>query len=670
MVSSDIYIWLPAPQLPSFPSITCPIVFLAPPIYLRMDPDSLLTIASAGLGGLLGSMYLDARLLLNRDFHQLRAGAASQIYHRLWTWQDRLHLYYRFKDKAKAYPNRVFVIFEGKSYTFRQLEKASNRLAHWLLAHGIQKKQIVCMMHQNHPTFYITWLAVLKIGATPALINTNLAEDSLLHCIKVANSKLFLFDPKFEQQVATIQEQLRDAGTELFAYGEATETEELPALPFAPTLTPSVLAQYPDKDTDERLLSGVSNSDPAMLIYTSGTTGMPKAALSQHARVGFGGMMYSGVTGVKPEDRVYCVLPLYHSSGIIVTTAVALQAGATIVLGRKFSASRFWDDCAKYKVTAFTYIGEFCRYLLSQPPHPQERNHKVRLVYGNGMRPDVWNRFRDRFNIPEICEFYAATEAPTTLFNLNKGEFGSGSVGHRGYTFRGIRREIKLVKIDPITEEALRGPDGLCVLSGYNEPGELLVRIDNSDALSFDGYYQNEKATEKKILRNVLEKGDAYFRSGDLLQMDRDGFFFFGDRVGDTFRWKSENVATTEVANALGLYPAFAEVNVYGALVPHHDGRAGMAAVVVKEGETLDFKDLYKYLRRKLPRYAIPVFIRFVPAMELTGTFKQQKVEFRNQGIELEKIPETDPVYWLQGEDYVRYTAEDHARVQAGQVKL
>ncbi|KAI9493492.1 hypothetical protein BDB00DRAFT_373773 [Zychaea mexicana] len=635
-----------------------------------MDPDSLLTVASAGLGGLLGSMYLDARLLLSRDLHQIRAGAASQIYHRLWTWQDKMHLYYRFKAKAKEHPQRVFVIFEGKAYTFRQLEIASNRLAHWLLAQNVKKGEIVCMMLQNHPTFYITWLAILKIGATPALINTNLAEDSLFHCINVANSKLFVFDPKYAEAVGTIADRLKVEGVALYSYGEATENDELPSLSIAPTLTPSVLAKYSVKDTDEKLLSGVSNSDPAMLIYTSGTTGLPKAALSQHARVNFGAMMYSGVTGVKPEDRVYCVLPLYHSSGIIVSSAVALQAGATIVLGRKFSASRFWDDCAKYKVTVFTYIGEFCRYLLSQPKHPQERNHNVRLVYGNGMRPDVWNRFRNRFRIPEICEFYAATEAPTTLFNVNKGVLGAGSVGHRGPLFRGIRREIKLVKIDPITEEALRGPDGLCVLSGYGEPGELLVRIDNSDALTFDGYYKNEKATEKKILRNVLQKGDAYFRSGDLLQMDRDGFFFFGDRIGDTFRWKSENVATTEVANAIGLYPAFAEVNVYGAVVPNHDGRAGMAAVVVKEGETLDFKNLHAYLRQKLPRYAIPVFIRFVPAMELTGTFKQQKVEFRNQGIELEKIPESDPVFWLQGDTYVRYTLEDHARVQAGEVRL
>ncbi|KAF7723014.1 hypothetical protein EC973_002430 [Apophysomyces ossiformis] len=395
---------------------------------------------------------------------------------------------------------------------------------------------------------------------------------------------------------------------------------------------------------------------------------MPKAAISQHARVTMAMMMFSGVATLQPDDRVYCVLPLYHSSGIIVSTLVTLQAGGSIVLGRKFSASRFWDDCVKHQVTVFTYIGEFCRYLLSQPSHPQERNHRVRLVYGNGMRPDVWNRFRERFGIASICEFYAATEAPTSLFNLNTGEFGAGAVGHRGYLFRAVRPELKLIKIDPITEEPVRTKDGLCVQCKFGEQGELVVLLDKDSPLQFSGYYKNEGATKKKILTNVLQKGDACFRSGDLLKLDHDGFYYFGDRVGDTFRWKSENVATTEVAQAIGVFPGIAEANVYGALVPNHDGRAGMAAIVLQEGAKLDFKALYQYLRRKLPRYAIPVFVRFVPAMELTGTFKQQKVEFRNQGIDMSKI--TDAVYWLQGDTYKEFTPQDYARLQAGEVKL
>ncbi|KAI9304887.1 hypothetical protein BJ944DRAFT_180932 [Cunninghamella echinulata] len=630
-----------------------------------MTTGSLLPVAAAGVGGFIGSMYIDSRLLLSRDFHQIKAGAAAQIYHKLWTYQDKLHYYYRFKERAKADPNHVFLLFEGKPYTLKHLERASNQLAHWLLAKNVKPKDIVCMMHQNHPTFFISLLAISKIGAVPSLINNNLSDDSLLHCVKIAEAKLFLFDPVYEKQVATIID--RAEGVQFYGYGEATELVDH-SIELCPTISPSDLKPFSTKDTDEKYLRGIGNSDPAYLIYTSGTTGMPKAAISQHSRVNFAMIMYSGVAGVTKNDRVYCVLPIYHSSGLIVSCSVTLFAGGTIVLGRKFSASRFWNDCVDYKVTAFTYIGEFCRYLLSQPSHPQERNHNVRLVYGNGMRPDVWKRFRDRFGIANICEFYAATEAPTSLFNLNTGDFGAGAVGSRGYLFRAIRRELKLIKIDPITEEPLRTKDGYCVECKFGEQGELIVRMDMDNAVQFDGYYKNKEATNKKILKNVFAKGDAYFRSGDLLKLDSDGFYYFGDRVGDTFRWKSENVATTEVAQAVGVYPGVAEANVYGAEVPQHDGRAGMAAIVLQPGKEINFKDLYQYLRKKLPKYAIPVFIRFVPAMELTGTFKQQKVEFRNQGIDLTKI--SDQVYWLQGETYVPFNQENYQAVVDGKVRL
>ncbi|KAG1454227.1 hypothetical protein G6F46_005321 [Rhizopus delemar] len=632
-----------------------------------MSPD-VLPVAAAGIGGLFGTMYLDAKHLLSRDLYQLRAGLIAQTRSRIWEFQDRLHYYFRFKEKAKANPQQVFVLFEGKEYTFRQIEKASNQLAHWLIAQHVKKGDIVCMMLQNHPTFYIALFAISKLGAIPSLINTNLVDQSLLHCIKVAESKLFLFDPVYEKQIVTVLD--NGMNVKFAAYGESTELSELAPFPFAPTLTPSVLADYSDRDTSEEPLKGVKPSDAAYLIYTSGTTGMPKAAISQHARICFGMVMYAHVAGVQKNDRVYCVLPLYHSSGIIVTSSVTLFAGGTIVLGRRFSARRFWNDCVDYKVNVFTYIGEFCRYLLSQPHHPEERNHRVRLVYGNGMRPDVWKRFQERFNIPKVCEFYAATEAPTTLFNVNTGDLGAGAVGSRGKLFRLLRSEVQLIKIDPITEEPVRDKDGYCKQSAYGEQGELIVRLEAGGALGFDGYYKNKGATTKKILRHVFTKGDAYFRSGDLLKLDEDGFYYFGDRVGDTFRWKSENVATTEVAQALGLYPAIAEANVYGALVPHHDGRAGMAAIVVKEGVTIDFDDLYRYLRQKLPKYAIPVFIRFVPAMDLTGTFKQQKADFRNQGIDLSKIPESDPVYWLKKDTYVPFTLEDYAKIDVGKVKL
>lgn len=308
----------------------------------------------------------------------------------------------------------------------------------------------------------------------------------------------------------------------------------------------------------------------------------------------------------------------------------------------------------------------------SQPSHPEERNHQIRLILGNGLRPDVWNRFRDRFAIPKICEFYASTEAPTAMTNLNTSEFGAGAVGFRGYLCRLLRPDVRLIKIDPITEEPARPKknNGLCLECKFGEQGELVIPVNLFGSLRFDGYYGNKEASHKNILRNVFKKGDVYFRSGDLMRMDSDGFLYFDDRVGDTFRWKSENVATTEVAQVLGLYPGVAEANVYGALVPHHDGRVGMAAIALEEGKRLDFKDLYQYLCQQLPKYAVPVFIRIVPAMELTGTFKLQKGNYRNQGIDLNKVPVEQLMYWICGDTYVPFTLDDLGSIQDGVAKL
>ncbi|KAI9020681.1 hypothetical protein CLU79DRAFT_703920 [Phycomyces nitens] len=617
--------------------------------YTQYSLAALLPVV-AGVGSVFGSMYLDARLLLSKDLAQIRAGGLSNV---------------QFKDQAKARPDHVFVYFEGKEYTLRQLEKASNKMAHWLLSLNIQKNDVVCMMHQNHPTFYIVLLAISKIGAIPALINTNLSGDSLAHCITVAKATMLIFDPVYEAKVNSIGGKLSGQNIRLYAYGESTETGEIPDLPIAPAITPRFLERFSDRDTSESYLKGVNLQDAAYLIYTSGTTGLPKAAISQHARICYGMSMYSKTAGIKQGQRVYCVLPLYHSSGMIVASSVTLFAGASIVLGRRFSASRFWNDCVDYKVDVFSYIGEFCRYLLSQPTHPLERKHQVQLVYGNGMRPDIWNKFRDRFNIPNICEFYAATEAPTSMFNVNSNDFGAGAVGFRGRLIRSFRRELKIIKIDPITEEPLRDKNGFCIQCPYGEQGELLVLINATSPVQFSGYYKNNDATTKKVLSNVFTKGD----SGDLLHVDADGFFYFGDRVGDTFRWKSENVATTEVAQAVGSFPGITEANVYGALVPNHDGRAGMAAIVCGQ-QDMDFKAFYQHMAKRLPRYAIPVFIRFVPAMEMTATFKQQKVEYRNQGIDLLKIPEKDSIFWLRNETYVPFTTKDLDKISAGKAKL
>ncbi|GAB5589480.1 hypothetical protein Unana1_04380 [Umbelopsis nana] len=533
------------------------------------------------------------------------------------------------------------------------------------MSKSVKKGDVVCLMHQNHPTLFVAEFALMKIGAIPALINNNLTDTSLIHCVKVAKSNFFVFDPVYAGSVQPCVKELSDAGIEVWGFGEGQNS-----MPFAETVTKEVVATFSDAEISEEYIQNTQYGEPALLIYTSGTTGLPKPAIVEHVRMNLGALSYMNIHGVKSTDRVYCCLPLYHSSGQIVAAAVALQSGATFILGRKFSVSKFWEECVRYDVTVMVYIGEICRYLLSQPFNPAENKHRVRMAYGNGMRPDVWNRFRDRFGVGKISEFYAATEGPSSLFNPNTNEFGSGAVGFRGLLTRTLTGELKIIKIDPISEEPVRDKQGYCVECAYDEPGELLVVIKRGGPLEFKGYYKNEQATNKKILTHVFAKGDAYFRTGDLLKLTKDGFFIFGDRIGDTFRWKSENVSTAEVAQVLGLYPGVAEANVYGATVPHHDGRAGMAALVIQDGVKVDFKDLFEYLRNRLPKYAIPIFLRFVPAMEMTGTFKQRKVEYRTQGIDLSKISPDEPVFWLVGDTYVPFGKEASDQVTEGKARL
>ncbi|KAG0191857.1 hypothetical protein DFQ28_010796 [Apophysomyces sp. BC1034] len=533
------------------------------------------TVASV-LAPILGAMYLDARLSLGRDLRLMRVKRTVLQKGKALEQQDRVHFYFQFKEKAKENPERVLVLFEGRSYTISHIEK------------DVASTDVVCMMHPNHPTFYVIFLAILKTGAIPALINANLTEEALLHCVKTADCKLFVFDPSYADRIAAIAEPIVNRGIALFAYGEATEESEI-SISLAPALTPNYLSAYGTQDTSEEYLKGTNGTDTACLIYTS---------------------------------------------------TAALVSGGTIVLSRKFSASRFWDDCAQYKVTVVVYIGEICRYLLNQPSHPQEHNHQIRFFYG-----------------------------PIALFNICKNAFGAGSVGHYGWLMRKLNKGVRLIQIDPASEEPIR-KNGFCIECKVGEPGEFVVRLDPTIPHQFQGYYKNEKATQSKTLHDVFIKGDKYFRSGDILTMDSDGFFYFGDRVGDTFRWKAENVATTEVAAVIGAFPGIEEVIVYGTLAPLHDGRAGMAAITLRPNTTLDFKKLYHYLTQKLPRYAIPLFIRIVDRIEVTVTFKHVKSLYRNQGIDLTKTPSDQTVYWVRGDTYVPFTPKDYDQIQSGKIKL
>ena len=370
-------------------------------------------------------------------------------------------------------------------------------------------------------------------------------------------------------------------------------------------------------------------------------------------------------------------MPLYHSSAMLLAFHTCLCRGCTLVIGHRFSTKTFWSDVRSQKATIFQYVGETCRYLLAAPsqkdPLTQEnldRKHNVRIAFGNGMRPDVWNRFKERFGIETIAEFYGATEAPAAIWNLSTNDFSTGAVG-RGGTLSSYLygRATAIVKIDWTTEQPLRsGPNNFCTRVHRGEPGELLMKVDPIEVeKKYQGYYNNSKATASKLMRDVLIKGDAYFRTGDVMRWDKEGRWWFMDRIGDTFRWKSENVSTAEVSEVLGNYHAVQEANVYGVEIPHHDGRAGCAAILFDQDVDQHLMDgVANHVSAGLPKYATPIFLRVVKQMESTGNNKQQKHLLRAQGVE----PGNDRVFWLREGTYLEMGDKEREDLRAGRVKL
>jgi fatty-acyl-CoA synthase len=405
----------------------------------------------------------------------------------------------------------------------------------------------------------------------------------------------------------------------------------------------------------------VTISDRALTIYTSGTTGLPKAANVSHHRLMQWSFWFAGLMDAGTDDRMYDCLPMYHSIGGVVATGAMLVSGGSVVIREKFSASDFWDDVVTWDCTLFQYIGELCRYLVNAPEHPRERKHRLRLCCGNGLRADVWEKFQSRFEIPRILEFYAATEGNISLYNV---EGKVGAIG-RVPPFLAHRFPLALVQFDTAAGEPMRDVDGRCIRCGTDEIGEAVGKIGACG--EFEGY-TSASETERKILRNVFEDGDAWYRTGDLMRMEAGGFFYFIDRIGDTFRWKGENVATSEVAAVLTAFPGITEASVYGVAVPSTEGAAGMAALVA-DG-TLNLAELRKHLARRLPAYARPLFLRLKDRLDATGTFKHDKTVLAREGFDLTVI--RDPIYFDDSaqETYVPLDAALYERIDAGKVRL
>ncbi|KCZ93462.1 long-chain-acyl-CoA synthetase [Hyphomonas johnsonii] len=542
--------------------------------------------------------------------------------------------------------------FEGALTTYDEFEARANRLAHWALERGLKAGDCVALFMENRPDYVATWFAMSKIGVVVALINSNLEGEALAHSINIVDARYVITGTE-QDDVVTGALDLLTSNPPVWTLGGKVGDDLEGALAGMP-------ATRPPRDYRAPL----RGRDLCLYVYTSGTTGMPKAAKLTNARTQ--GMMASFISPchITPRDRIYITLPLYHGTGGLCAVGQALFTGASIILRRKFSASAFWDEAVAEGATSIVYIGELCRYLLNQPVGPNERAHKIRTGFGNGLRPEIWAEFQERFNINHLCEFYGSTEGNVSFLNFD-GKIGA--VGRIPGWLEKQYAHIAFVKFDVETEEPVRNADGFCVRADIDEPGEALGKIGDDVRNRFEGY-NDEQATKKKILHDVFEKGDLWFRTGDLLRKDKDGYIYFVDRIGDTFRWKGENVSTNQVGEALSQIDGISTANVYGVQVPGTDGKAGMAAITT-DGD-VDFEGLYAALSARLPSYAVPIFIRVQRDAETTGTFKYRKVELVKEGFDLDDV--TDPIWMYHPErkEYVPFTHDRYESLRAGAFKF
>ncbi|KAK2595225.1 long-chain fatty acid transporter fat1 [Conoideocrella luteorostrata] len=621
--------------------------------------------ASTGLLAVAGGVaattaYLDAKLHVRKDLSVLSRTKQGEKNLSSALKAKKASGYFLFEAAAHRQPNEQCVWSREGTYTWAQAYQRVSQYGHYFQDLGVQPLEYVGVYLYNSPDFVFIWLALLSIGAAPALINYNLASAALLHCVKISGTRLLIFDSASDcvSRISASDKELRDLGVQPILLDDGLKGK---------------IDQYPTSRPGTACFDDSSRMLPFALMYTSGTTGLPKAApLGIHRNYAAASTSPKSF-GQKPGpggDRTYFCIPMYHGTGGLAVMN-DLMGGQSIAVAPKFSLSRFWQDCIDSKSTIFVYVGELVRYLLSAPSSSNDRKHQIRLVWGNGLSPELWSRFQERFGISEIGEFYSSTEGVMILVKFYRSGYGTGAIGHHGWLLRRqYHEQIMPVKIDAETGDIWRSPDtGFAKRLPYEQGGEILVKLASRQAWA--GYYGADEATKKKLIENVFEKGDLFYRTGDALRRDADGHWFFMDRLGDTYRWKGENVSTTEVTQVLGTHPSIAEANVYGVKIPSHDGRAGCAAIALNDGnaDTFDWSSVATLLRKELPPYAVPVFLRVregVGSMA-TDNHKHNKVHLRDEGVDPRalgtRVPDgkRDRLFWLPtgSAKYVAFTQGD-----------
>ena len=560
------------------------------------------------------------------------------------------------EEAARKNPNGDAIVFEDRTISYAEFNAWANRIANLLVSRGIKKGDTVAVMIENRPELMVTVTALAKIGAISALVNISQRNKVLIHSINLVESKAAIVGAELIEAYEEVGEHLTVQPEHKYFFADCDTLKDSGQAPQGWTnLAEETKGQ---SSATPPTYGEVRFEDPCFYIYTSGTTGLPKAVVFNQGRFmkAYGAFGFSAVK-LKPSDRMYVTLPFYHATAMAVCWGSVLAKGSCLIMARKFSASGFWHDIRRHNATAFGYVGELCRYLMDQPVRENDRDNNVRLIVGNGLRPSIWKDFKQRFGIQKVLELYASSEGNIGFTNFLNFD---NTVGLSPLPYA-------IVKYDKENEAPIRDKNGRMIKVKKGEVGLLIGEI--TDKTPFHGYTDPNK-TEQCILRDVMKKGDAWFNTGDMMRDLGFKHAQFVDRLGDTFRWKGENVSTTEVEFILDGIPQISETVAYGVEIPNTNGRAGMASIRLDcETSEFDFKNLYAELRKELPAYAVPIFLRISDGMEVTGTFKHKKAPLKDAGFDLNK--QDNPVYvWLPGSDtYVPLSQGLQEQIENGEYR-
>lgn len=555
---------------------------------------------------------------------------------------------------ALKYSDNIAVKFEDLTLTYREFNELVNQYANYFLSLDIQKGDVVTVMMTNRPEFLITFCAIAKIGAIGSLINTDLRESSLEHCVKLTPGKLIIIDENCIEAFNQVRLSL-DLQKELKLLFLPTQGE-IP-IPEGFIDLAQIIKDFPTDNPSTT--DNVNTSDTLSYIFTSGTTGLPKASIFAHNRMVGGGYLCGPIVGdLTSNDTMYIPLPLFHTTALVLGWAAAFVIGAAVALRPKLSVTHFWEDVRKFNATAFSYVGEVCRYLINQPPNLNDSNNPIKTIIGNGLRPDIWKDFKKRFDITRVAEFYGASETGAVFYNVLNFDCTVGTTAS----------SYAIVKYDVDEEKPIKNEDSFMEKVDLGETGLLLW--ERNQETVFIGY-TDEKATERKLFRNVFKQGDVWFNTGDLLRDQGCNHVQFVDRIGDTFRWKAHNVSTTEVEEVLNVFEPVLMSSVYGVKIPGTDGRAGMASIVINSQlKDFDFKGLIDHLKKNLPPYAIPILLRFKPNLTITATFKFKKGDLKKEGFDYDLIQDALYIMLPNKPDYTPLTKEIYENIQNKKYKF